>query len=67
MNITELSVKRPAAMWMVVILLVGMGIIGYTSMGADLLPTMNIPIISVMTTYNGASADDIKKDIVKAY
>jgi HAE1 family hydrophobic/amphiphilic exporter-1 len=34
-------------------------------MGADLMPSMNIPVISIMTTYNGASAEDIKKDIVK--
>lgn len=65
MSITEISVKRPAAMWMAVILFVGLGIMGYKSMGADLMPSMNIPVISIMTTYNGASAEDIKKDIVK--
>jgi len=65
MSITEISVKRPAAMWMAVILFIGLGIMGYKSMGADLMPSMNIPVISIMTTYNGASAEDIKKDIVK--
>ncbi|MBC2478585.1 efflux RND transporter permease subunit, partial [Clostridium beijerinckii] len=65
MRITEISVKRPAAMWMAVILFIGLGIMGYKSMGADLMPSMNIPVISIMTTYNGASAEDVKKDIVK--
>jgi hydrophobic/amphiphilic exporter-1 (mainly G- bacteria), HAE1 family len=65
MNVTEISVKRPAAMWMVVILLVALGLIGYKNMGANLLPSMNIPIISITTTYNGASAEDIRKDIIK--
>ncbi|MCT8975021.1 efflux RND transporter permease subunit [Clostridium sp. CX1] len=65
MKITEISVKRPAAMWMVVVLLVALGIIGYKSMGANLLPSMDIASISVMTTYNGASAEDIKKDVVE--
>jgi Cation/multidrug efflux pump len=65
MNITEISVKRPAAMWMVVILLIALGIFGYTKMGANLLPSMNNPVITVSTIYSGASADDIKKDIVK--
>jgi HAE1 family hydrophobic/amphiphilic exporter-1 len=65
MNITEISVKRPATMWMVVILLIGLGIIGYKSMGANLLPSMNNPVITVSTIYSGAGADDIKKDIVK--
>lgn len=65
MSITEISVKRPAAMWMAVILFIGLGVMGYKSMGADLMPSMNIPVISIMTTYNGASAEDIKKDVVK--
>ncbi|WP_411681412.1 efflux RND transporter permease subunit [Clostridium thailandense] len=65
MKITEISVKRPAAMWMVVILLIALGVFGYTKMGANLLPSMNNPVITVSTIYSGASAEDIKKDIVK--
>ncbi len=65
MKITEISVKRPAAMWMVVILLIALGVFGYIKMGANLLPSMNTPVITISTIYSGASADDIKKDIVK--
>lgn len=65
MKITEISVRRPAAMWMVVILLIALGVFGYTKMGANLLPSMNNPVITVSTIYSGASAEDIKKDIVK--
>ncbi|KGK88194.1 efflux RND transporter permease subunit [Clostridium sp. HMP27] len=65
MKITEVSVKRPAAMWMVVILLIALGAFGYKKMGANLLPSMNNPIITVSTIYSGASADDIKNDIIR--
>ncbi len=65
MSITELSVKKPTAVWMAVVLIVALGIIGYNSMGSNLLPTMNSPVISITTSYNGASAEDIKEDIVK--
>jgi Cation/multidrug efflux pump len=65
MSITEISVKRPAAITMVIALLVGLGILGYTNLGAALLPSMTIPVITVSTSYSGASADDVKKDIVK--
>lgn len=65
MKITEISVKRPAAMWMVVILLIALGVFGYKKMGANLLPSMNNPVITISTIYSGASADDIKNDIVK--
>lgn len=65
MKITEISVRRPAAMWMAVILLIALGIFGYTKMGANLLPSMNNPVITVSTIYSGASADDIKNDIIR--
>ncbi|WML33633.1 efflux RND transporter permease subunit [Clostridium sp. OS1-26] len=65
MSITELSVKRPTAIWMAVVLILALGVIGYKNMGSNLLPSMNIPVISITTSYNGASAEDIKKDIIK--
>lgn len=65
MSITEISVKRPTAIWMAVVLMLALGVFGYKNMGSNLLPAMNIPVISVTTAYNGASAEDIKKDIVK--
>ncbi|WP_446899670.1 efflux RND transporter permease subunit [Clostridium sp. LBM24168] len=65
MNLTRLSVKKPATITMVILLLFGLGIFGYRNLGADLLPSMDIPIISISTPYAGASADDIRTDIVK--
>lgn len=65
MSITEISVKRPTAIWMAVVLVLALGVIGYKNMGSNLLPSMNIPVISITTSYNGASAEDIKKDIIK--
>ncbi len=65
MNLTELSVKKPAAITMVILFLLGLGIFGYTHIGADLMPSMDIPVISISTTYSGASSEDIKKDVVK--
>lgn len=65
MNITELSVKRPTAIIVLVALFIGLGIMGYMSIGADLFPSANTPIMAVQTTYAGASAEEIEKDIVK--
>lgn len=65
MNLTELSVRKPAAITMLLLFLLGLGVFGYSKLGADLMPSMNIPVISLSTTYSGASAEDIKKDIVK--
>lgn len=65
MNITELSVKRPTAVIVLVALLVGLGLLGYTSMGADLFPRANTPIMAIQTTYVGASAEEVEKDVIK--
>jgi len=65
MNITELSLRRPTAIVMLVILFTALGVIGYTGIGADLLPSVNTPVISIVTTYPGASATEIENDIVK--
>lgn len=65
MSITEISVKRSATIIIVMVLLIGLGILGYTSMGADMLPSMNVPVITVSVSYSGAGAEEIKKDVVK--
>lgn len=65
MSITEISVKRPTAIWMAIVLMLALGVIGYKSMGANLLPDMNSSTISIRTSYNGASAEDMKEDIIK--
>lgn len=65
MNITELSVKRPTAIIMLIVLMIGIGVMGYTNLGANLLPASNIPIITISSTYPGAGSEEIEKDIAK--
>ena len=65
MNITELSVKRPTAIIMGMALILGVGIVGYVNLGADLFPAVNTPIISIHSTYVGAGAEEIDKDVIK--
>ncbi|RCX08087.1 HAE1 family hydrophobic/amphiphilic exporter-1 [Anaerobacterium chartisolvens] len=65
MSITELSIKRPAAVVMVVILILSLGAIGYLNLGADLLPSNNIPIITIVTAYQGAGVEEVEKQVIK--
>lgn len=65
MGLTELSVKRPATIIVFLIVLLALGWIGYTSLGADFLPSINVPVLTVTATYSGASAEEIKKDLIK--
>lgn len=65
MNITEISVRRPTAIIMIVILCLGLGIMGYTSLGANLVPVADTPILSIVTSYGGAGSEEIEKDVIK--
>ena len=65
MKITELCVKKPLAVLMVVLLTVGLGVLGYSSLGADLMPAVDVPVITISTTYPGAGTAEIETDVVK--
>ncbi|MGA2975521.1 MAG: efflux RND transporter permease subunit [Spirochaetia bacterium] len=65
MSITELSVKRPTAIIMGIALILGLGVVGYLNLGADLFPAVDTPIISIHSTYIGAGAEEIDKDVIK--
>ncbi|MBU3202444.1 efflux RND transporter permease subunit [Clostridium estertheticum] len=65
MKITELCVKKPLAVLMVVLLTVGLGVMGYSSLGADLMPAVDVPVITITTTYPGAGTAEIETDVVK--
>ncbi len=65
MTVTELAVRRPTAILMGMALILGAGIVGYLNLGADLFPAVNTPIISIHSTYIGAGAEEIDKDLIK--
>ncbi len=67
MNITELSVKRPTAIIMLIILLVGVGVVGYMNLGANFLPASNIPVVTIQSTYPGAGSEEIERDIIEPF
>ncbi len=65
MSITEISVKKPLAVLTVVLLIVVLGVSSYLKLGADLLPSVDMPIITISTVYGGAGTEEIENDIVK--
>ena len=53
--ISRYSVKRPYTVFVAVVLVIVLGVVSFTKMTTDLLPSMNLPYAIVMTTYAGAS------------
>jgi len=65
LKITELAIKKPAAMTMVIMFFIVMGLVGYMRLGSDLFPETNTPFISVVTRYPGAGAKEIESQVVE--
>ncbi|MCR5624792.1 MAG: efflux RND transporter permease subunit, partial [Lachnospiraceae bacterium] len=60
----KFSVKRPYFVIVAVLVLTVLGIAGYTKMTTDLLPEMNLPYVVIVTTYTGASPQEVENDVV---
>lgn len=62
---SKASIKRPVTTVMVMMIVVLAGIIGYNSLNLDLMPSMDIPVAIVSTTYVGAGPEEIETLITK--
>ncbi len=60
MSLPELSVKRRVTTAMVMAIIVVIGSISFFKLGLDLLPDIDYPVVSVITTYSGASPEDVE-------
>ena len=65
MNISELSLKRPVLAFVMNIILVLFGVIGYGFLGVRDYPVIDPPNVSVRTSYSGANADIIESQITE--
>jgi HAE1 family hydrophobic/amphiphilic exporter-1 len=64
-KLTELAITRPLLITVVFVILILFGLISYNSLNYNLLPKFDAPIVSVITTYRGASAEEIESTVTK--
>ncbi len=65
MKIVDFSLKKRVTMSMLVVVIVILGFISYSKLGLDMLPDMDYPYITVITTYSGVSSEDIEQNITR--
>src|SRR5437867_902303 len=65
MKIAEVSVKRPVFAIMMTAALIVLGAASYESLGLDLMPKTDQPVVSVQANLPGASAEEIETTITK--
>lgn len=65
MNLPSLAVRRPVATLMVFLAAILLGFVSIYFMSIDLLPKFDMPYISVITSWPGASAADVETEVTK--
>ena len=59
------SVKKPFTILVAVILVLVLGVVSLLRIQTDLLPSMNLPYLLVMTTYPGANPEQVETDMTQ--
>ena len=63
--LSRYSVKKPYTVVVAVVLVIILGVVSFTKMNTDLLPSMNLPYAVVMTTYAGANPETVEMVVTK--
>lgn len=63
MNLTKLSVKRPLTMIMIFCIIIVFGAMGFLKMPVNLMPDIDAPVATVITTWAGAGPEDIEEQV----
>ncbi|GAA0378872.1 efflux RND transporter permease subunit [Bacillus horti] len=63
LSLTKFSLKNPAAIIILCVLLAGLGVFSFTTLKTDLLPDIEFPELSVTVVYPGASPQDVQEKI----
>src|SRR6202034_3092961 len=67
MSVVEIALKRPYTVVALLILISLMGIGAALRMPIDIFPEIDIPVVSVVWTYNGMSAEDMQNRILQLH
>ncbi len=65
MSLSSISIKRPVLAIVMSIIIVLFGLIGYKFLGVREYPSIDPPVITVRTSYTGASAEVIESQITE--
>ncbi|MBN1637100.1 MAG: efflux RND transporter permease subunit [Deltaproteobacteria bacterium] len=65
MTLPEFSVKRRITITMFILIITLFGVISFTNLGLDLLPELEFPFVSVVTTYEGVGSEEVETLITK--
>lgn len=62
---SKFSVKKPLTVFVAVILVIVLGVVSYINMTPSLFPSMDFPYMIIITTYPGASPEEVEATVTK--
>lgn len=65
MNISELSIKRPIYAIVLFLVIAILGVLGYSSLQAELMPKFTPPSMNVQVVYPGASPSEVENSLTR--
>src|ERR1051326_1949137 len=65
MQLTNIAIRRPLFMLMVIGALLVVGLVSWTKLGVDLLPALDFPFVVVTTAYPGASPEAVDQLVTR--
>ena len=65
MKFSEFGVKNPVTTSMIFIAIVVLGAFAYTLVGIDLMPKFDVPVVMVVTQYQGAGPQEVEQRVTE--
>lgn len=63
--LSKFSVKKPYTVVVGIVLIIVLGIVAFSEMTTDLLPSIDLPYVVVMTPYVGASPEEVEEKVTR--
>src|SRR6266851_8623803 len=65
MNISEICIRRPVFTWVLVAVPAVLGLVSYFELGVDLFPKVDFPVVSVLASFPGYSAEAMESEVTR--
>ncbi len=64
-GLSGVAIRRPIFTMMIMVGLIVLGVFSYRRLSIDQFPSVDIPVVVVQTTYSGASAETIEREVTE--
>ena len=65
MFLSNLSIKRPVLASVMMLVLMTLGIFSYRRLAIDMMPDVEIPVLSIVTVFPGAAPESVEREVTK--